>query len=267
MSSSASSELGSIPLVVIGWGRENGIVFMPKIFSDQNSPYVMTAMVDFVETFEPYRYSPQNLGAILHNIHPRPRALVIGIAVSPSLVDEITAIWNEYVDIVLKKEFKENDEWKKNACCPVLLSLGALCHGHHQHLYFLCLAASPIMVKPSLCSQVVPTGSSQSVTGRRILHAVINSCISGTQSLKCSRTSAFSFSGSLEYLLHRLWAKPSSLIRQNISTFRLRSWVRIEVMVLWSLYEKKEPLPTRLTRFGYFPSGFGTYASKPQQPE
>lgn len=119
MSSLASPESSSIPLVVIGWGRENGIIFMPKIFSEHQPSYVMTAMIDFVETLEPYRYSPQTLGAVLHNLHPRPRALFIGIAVPPSLVDEMTGVWNEYVDTVLKEEFKENDEWKKNVCSPV----------------------------------------------------------------------------------------------------------------------------------------------------
>jgi hypothetical protein len=124
--SSLSSNPDSIPVVIIGWGRENGVVFMPKIFTEHNSPYVMTAMMDFEETLEPYRYSPHNLGVILHNLHPRPRALIIGIAVPPSLTDEMTAVWNEYVESVLKKEFKEDDKWKKNAISPVCMSL-AVC--------------------------------------------------------------------------------------------------------------------------------------------
>ncbi|KAH6997574.1 hypothetical protein BKA56DRAFT_2882 [Ilyonectria sp. MPI-CAGE-AT-0026] len=122
MSSLASPESSSIPLVVVGWGRENGIIFMPKIFSEHQPTYVMTAMIDFVETLEPYRYSPQTLGAVLHNLHPRPRALLIGIAVPPSLVVEMTGVWNEYVDTVLKEEFKENEEWKKNVCSPLPLT-------------------------------------------------------------------------------------------------------------------------------------------------
>ncbi|EKG08993.1 hypothetical protein MPH_14044 [Macrophomina phaseolina MS6] len=120
--SSTSSKQSSIPLVIIGWGRENGVVFMPKVFEDHNTPYEMTAMIDFVETLEPYRYSPHNLGVVLHNLHPRPRALVIGIAVPPSLVAEMTAVWSEYVDSVLKKELKDNDEWKKNAVSPLSLT-------------------------------------------------------------------------------------------------------------------------------------------------
>lgn len=106
-------------MVVIGWGRKVGVTFVPKVFSDHKTPYTMTSMVDFVETPEQYRYSPQNLGVVLHNLHPRPRALVVGIAVSPSLTDEITAVWNEYVDTVLKQEFAENNEWKKNICVHV----------------------------------------------------------------------------------------------------------------------------------------------------
>ncbi|KAH7146630.1 hypothetical protein B0J13DRAFT_473497 [Dactylonectria estremocensis] len=122
MSSSTSPESSSISVVVIGWGRENGIIFMPRLFKEHKTPYVMTAMIDFVETLEPYRYSPKNLGAILHNLHPRPRALVIGIAVPPALVPEITGVWNEYIDTVLKEEFKENDEWKKNVCSTLPLT-------------------------------------------------------------------------------------------------------------------------------------------------
>jgi hypothetical protein len=119
MSAQASSHSESIPVVVIGWGRKNGVTFTPKLFSDHKTPYTMTAMVDFVETLEQYHYSPHNLGAVLHNLHPRPRALVVGVAVPPSLTDEITAVWNEYVDTALKAEFKENDEWKKNVCVHV----------------------------------------------------------------------------------------------------------------------------------------------------
>ena len=92
---------------------------MPRVFAEHSTPYFMTAMMDFVETQESYRYSTQNLGAVLHNLHPRPRALIIGIAVPPSLVDEMTAEWENYVEVVLKKEFQENDEWKKNVCAPV----------------------------------------------------------------------------------------------------------------------------------------------------
>ena len=119
MSTKASSSSEPIPVVVIGWGRKNGVTLTPDIFLNHNSTYTMTAMMDFAETLEQYRYSPQNLGAILHNLHPRPRALVVGIAVPTSLTDEITAVWNEYVDTALKKDFKENDEWKKNHCAHV----------------------------------------------------------------------------------------------------------------------------------------------------
>lgn len=119
--SAHSSNPDPVPVVIIGWGRENGVVFMPKIFAEHKSPYVMTAMMDFEETLEPYRYSPHNLGVVLHNLHPRPRALIIGIAVPPSLTDEITAVWNEYVGSFLKKEFKDDQDWKKNAISPVCI--------------------------------------------------------------------------------------------------------------------------------------------------
>ncbi|TQN63698.1 hypothetical protein CSHISOI_11714, partial [Colletotrichum shisoi] len=111
----SSSEPVSIPVVVLGWKRTNGVVYVSDVLAERNAPYVMTAMVDFVETLEPYRYTSKNLGVILHNLHPRPRALVVGTAVPPSLTDEITAVWNEYVDAVLKEEFP-GEEWKQNVC-------------------------------------------------------------------------------------------------------------------------------------------------------
>lgn len=108
---------------------------MPKVFAEHSTPYVMAAMMDFVETHKRYRYSTQNLGAVLHNLHPRPRALVIGIAVHPSLVGEMTAEWENYVQVVLKKECQENDEWKKNVCAPVRIR-SAKCHFRRAKLRY-----------------------------------------------------------------------------------------------------------------------------------
>ncbi|KAK1724520.1 uncharacterized protein BDZ83DRAFT_622935 [Colletotrichum acutatum] len=70
-----------IPVVVIGLEHRRGISVIPPIFG--NTLYYVASCMDLTEV-EEYRYSPHNLAVILHNLHPRPRALLIGIAVDPS---------------------------------------------------------------------------------------------------------------------------------------------------------------------------------------
>ncbi|GME39182.1 uncharacterized protein BKA55DRAFT_697207 [Neofusicoccum parvum] len=113
----ASSSLNSIPLVVIGYGRKNAEIFMPPLYED--TPYVMIACMDLAETKKPYQYTPHNLAVVLHNLFPRPKALVVGIAVDPSLMEEMDNVWQEYVESVLKKE-TDDDSWKANAIIHVL---------------------------------------------------------------------------------------------------------------------------------------------------
>ncbi|KAH7133770.1 hypothetical protein EDB81DRAFT_763049 [Dactylonectria macrodidyma] len=85
------------PLVVIGWRRKIDIILVPKIFADDNCLYVMTAIVDFVQTLGPYRYSPQYFGAILQDLQPRPE--------------------DGYVNNAMEKELIEDEEWKRNVVC------------------------------------------------------------------------------------------------------------------------------------------------------
>ncbi|KAK1506019.1 hypothetical protein CTAM01_03354 [Colletotrichum tamarilloi] len=99
----------NIPVVVIGLGRGRGISDIPPIF--ENPPYHVAACMDLTEVDEEYRYSPHNLGIILHNLHPRPRALLIGIAVDPSYTQPVERVWNEYVEKVLKLEKNASRGW------------------------------------------------------------------------------------------------------------------------------------------------------------
>ncbi|KAL1615841.1 hypothetical protein SLS56_011663 [Neofusicoccum ribis] len=108
----ASSSLNSIPLVVIGYARKIAEIFMPPLYED--TPYVMIACMDLAETKKPYQYTPHNLAVVLHNLFPRPKALVVGIAVDPSFMEEMDNVWQEYVESVLKKE-TDGDSWKSNA--------------------------------------------------------------------------------------------------------------------------------------------------------
>ncbi|KXH29761.1 hypothetical protein CSIM01_05527 [Colletotrichum simmondsii] len=103
-----------VPVVVIGLGRGRGISDIPPIF--ENTPYYVAACMDLTEVDEEYRYSPHNLGVILHNLHPRPRALLIGIAVDPSYTQPVERVWNEYVEKVLKIEKNDSRGWQENVC-------------------------------------------------------------------------------------------------------------------------------------------------------
>lgn len=85
----------------------------------ENTPYYVAACMDLTEVDEEYRYSPHNLGVILHNLHPRPRALLIAIAVDPSYTQPIERVWNEYVNKVLKLEKNDSRGWQENVCVSV----------------------------------------------------------------------------------------------------------------------------------------------------
>ncbi|PYH90000.1 hypothetical protein BO71DRAFT_362375 [Aspergillus ellipticus CBS 707.79] len=99
----------TIPILTIGYKRTVGLNAIPPVF--EGTPYVITAFFDIVETPEPYNYSPHNLAVALRALHPRPRALVVGHAVSVSLVDEIERVWGEYVEEALKSE---TDDWRRS---------------------------------------------------------------------------------------------------------------------------------------------------------
>ena len=105
-----------VPLVVIGYGRKNGVKFMPELF--EKTPYTMTAFLGLVETKNPYLYTPYNLATVLHNLYPRPRALIIGIAIDRSYLAEMENAWSEYVQDVLKEEL-DDFEYKRNVFVPV----------------------------------------------------------------------------------------------------------------------------------------------------
>lgn len=105
--------------VAIGVNRSVALSTGP-LFSASNAahpnsrPYRCAAVLDFVETAEPYRFSGHNLGAVLHNLHPRPQALITGTAVSEDVVKELEPVWGAYVRDVIKKEAAESeDSWSK----------------------------------------------------------------------------------------------------------------------------------------------------------
>ncbi|KAK2593261.1 hypothetical protein QQS21_009026 [Conoideocrella luteorostrata] len=103
-----------IPVVVIGLRRGKGISDIPPLF--ENTPYYVAACMDLTEVEEEFRYSAHNLAVILYNNHPRPRALLIGIAVDPSYIESAELVWKEYVNKALRSEVGDPRDWQKNIC-------------------------------------------------------------------------------------------------------------------------------------------------------
>ncbi|GKZ34767.1 hypothetical protein AbraIFM66950_005123 [Aspergillus brasiliensis] len=90
--------------------------FMPPLF--EGTPYRMVSFLDLVSSREPFRYSAHNMGVVLETLHLRPKAFVVGIAIDPSLCEEMEEVWKSYVENVLNPE-SEHGEWEKNAFVPL----------------------------------------------------------------------------------------------------------------------------------------------------
>ncbi|KAL4958083.1 hypothetical protein BDW69DRAFT_126937 [Aspergillus filifer] len=100
-----SQNQNPIPIVFFGYKRFVAIKFMPPLFS--GTPYVMTSSLDQVSSREEFRYTPHNLGVVLETLHPRPRALIIGIAIDPKFCEEMRVVWESYVENVLNVEDRD----------------------------------------------------------------------------------------------------------------------------------------------------------------
>jgi hypothetical protein len=84
----------SIGVVGLGVYR-NVAVSMDTTFS--NTPYHMAAVVDLSNKIEAFRYTPHNLGVVLHCLQPRPQCFVTGAAISEEMTNESIQVWDEYV--------------------------------------------------------------------------------------------------------------------------------------------------------------------------
>lgn len=89
-----------IPAVIIGVHRSTAVE-TAAIF--EGTPYQVAAVLDLHESPEQHQYNPQNLGTVLHALHPRPRILVSGTAVE-RIVPDVRAVWDEYVAKMLRAE-------------------------------------------------------------------------------------------------------------------------------------------------------------------
>ncbi|KAF2163005.1 hypothetical protein M409DRAFT_57688 [Zasmidium cellare ATCC 36951] len=108
----AAAAQATIPVVVIGYARSNGIKTMPRTF--ENTPYTMTAFLDVQDSPSHLQFTKHNLEVVLNSLHPRPRALIIGPAIHPSIAGDMSEVWESYVQRALRGE-GEDDSWKKSA--------------------------------------------------------------------------------------------------------------------------------------------------------
>ena len=105
------SQTEHIPAVIIGVHRSTAIASSAAF---EGTPYKLVAVLDLFESQGDYQYSPQNLGAVLHALHPRPRILITGTAVE-RIVPEVRAVWEGYVEKTLKAESED----KRGVFVPV----------------------------------------------------------------------------------------------------------------------------------------------------
>ena len=83
-----------VSAVIIGVHRSTAVASSAAFVG---TPYQLVAVLDLLESPEQYQYNPQNLGAVLHALHPRPRILITGTAVE-RIVPDVKAAWEEYVE-------------------------------------------------------------------------------------------------------------------------------------------------------------------------
>ena len=63
----------------------------------EGTPYRMAAVLDLTNDTETFRYTPHNLGAVLHTLVPRPQVFVTGAAISEAMTNESIAVWEGFV--------------------------------------------------------------------------------------------------------------------------------------------------------------------------
>lgn len=79
-----------------------------------STPFRMAAILHLTSQPAAFRYNPHNLGAVLHNLHPRPKVIILGAAISPTMTTESIVVWDTYVE-----EAKEDGTLVINVLVPI----------------------------------------------------------------------------------------------------------------------------------------------------
>lgn len=131
-----------VSAIIIGVHRSTAVASSAAF---EGTPYQLVAVLDLFESPEQYQYSPQNFGVILHALHPRPRILITGTAVE-RIVPEVKAVWDEYVDKILKVE---SEDKRAIYVAVSVFQVNTAANEHWpltSHLRFSCLTSIPRMV-------------------------------------------------------------------------------------------------------------------------
>ncbi|MCJ1454647.1 hypothetical protein MMC28_005000 [Mycoblastus sanguinarius] len=83
-----------IPIVALGVYRHVATKIDP-LFAP--TPYRMVAILDLTSERTAFRYTPYNLGVVLHTLHPRPKVLITGAAITAEMTAESVEVWEDYV--------------------------------------------------------------------------------------------------------------------------------------------------------------------------
>ena len=90
----SSADQQQVHMVLIGGYRGVALSTANEL---KGTPYQISAALDVMDSPDEYKYSAQNLGAVLHALHPRPRVLVTGTALE-RIVPEVRPVWEKYVE-------------------------------------------------------------------------------------------------------------------------------------------------------------------------
>jgi hypothetical protein len=111
MASDSQSAHPIIPIIVLGVTRSTALKTSSIFPSDEL--YRVVAALDRTDSPAEYQASPHNLGVVLRTLHPRPRALITGTAVSAEMLDGFRPVWDGYVRDVLRQEDDTRGVWVK----------------------------------------------------------------------------------------------------------------------------------------------------------
>lgn len=89
------SDHEQLSVVMIGVTRATAIKSTQELL--KGTKYDVVACLDMTESPEQHRFSPTNLGTVLHALHPQPRALITGTAVDTAMCNDIQPVWQAYV--------------------------------------------------------------------------------------------------------------------------------------------------------------------------
>jgi hypothetical protein len=82
----------AISIFAVGQSRANAEAISGII----THPYHLSGILDTVSP-PPYNFTPENLALALRVLHPRPRAIIVGEAISASDSAGAVRVWKEYV--------------------------------------------------------------------------------------------------------------------------------------------------------------------------